>query len=142
MVIEWRRCARFRENPLTVFPFLHDLVSEQLDGDRALQARVKGAVDHSHAAAAEFRLDSVLPEGLPDEARGLPQDSTSGIHRILELRLDGLTKRLVVTAVLIEERRSRFRIERGCPEGQLCCSILILICHDLAFSSLNCASGG
>ena len=42
------------------------IVRQELQGDKAMQLHVFGLVDHPHAAAAEFRDNAVMGDGLAD----------------------------------------------------------------------------
>ncbi len=48
---------------------------EEFDGNLPAEPRVLGAIDHSHAAAAEFFDDAVVRDGLADHRR----NSTSAV---------------------------------------------------------------
>src|SRR5262249_14194439 len=48
-----------------------DLVGEEFEGDKAVQADVFGFVHDSHPAAAEFLENAVMRNGLADERLGL-----------------------------------------------------------------------
>ena len=42
------------------------IVRQELQGDKAMQLYVFGLVDHAHAAAAQFRDNAVMGDGLAD----------------------------------------------------------------------------
>ena len=46
---------------------LGDLVGQELQSDKAVEASVLGLVDHTHPAAAELLDDAVVRDGLADQ---------------------------------------------------------------------------
>ncbi len=65
-VVERGGGARLGDEALLGLGARHEVRREELQGDRAPELLVAGAVDDAHAAAAEARLDLVMADGLAD----------------------------------------------------------------------------
>jgi hypothetical protein len=48
------------------------LIGQELQGHEAMQSRVLGLIDHTHAATAELLHDAVVRDGLADQFDGTP----------------------------------------------------------------------
>ena len=68
-VVERGGGARLGDEALLGLGARHEVRREELQGDRAPELLVAGAVDDAHAAAAEARLDLVMADGLADHRR-------------------------------------------------------------------------
>jgi len=62
--------ARLHQEPVTTLGVLQELRSDHLDGDVAVEVQLAGAVDDTHAASADDRLDTT-----PSEERAWDQDA-------------------------------------------------------------------
>jgi len=69
-MVERRGRARFALKALQEHRVLRHLGREKLQRHISSQRRVFGFVDHTHPAAAEFRLHSVMGKGSADDLGG------------------------------------------------------------------------
>ena len=59
--------AGFADEALAAIAVGHQLGGQDLERDVAIEARVGGAIDHAHAAAADFLDDPVMRDGSPGQ---------------------------------------------------------------------------
>ncbi|MEZ4386787.1 MAG: hypothetical protein R3D98_04295 [Candidatus Krumholzibacteriia bacterium] len=68
LVLQAREQARLPLEPAAAIGITGDVAGQDLEGDVAFEARVAGAIDLAHAAAADELFDAVVADGAADHA--------------------------------------------------------------------------